>query len=300
MCRFSKLLLFSFFFCKDGSDRLMKRASYSCCNFLCILLAAAYLKYRLCRLSCLPFVWHPFFIVTHTHTHTHIHTNTHVHARTHKRAHACTYACMHKRTHSRTHAETERDTLFELCKICVALILFLQKKLARLLWSTNTLHPVSPAFSVFCQGLVNNCRSGSCDASHGRCVDFINSSACLCTPGYSGDMCSIKTNECSSNPCQHGARYGSSLRRVIKVNREFLSIFRIYCVVSTVCYTNHVCRISCLVVYHIWPERVKLAMAFVSGQRVLTVQYRVSNFCSKQFLNLPCHWPSWPFKSSLG
>ena len=71
MCRFSKLLLFSFFFCKDGSDRLMKRASYSCCNFLCIALAAAYLKYRLCRLSCLPFGWHPFFIVTHTHTHTH-------------------------------------------------------------------------------------------------------------------------------------------------------------------------------------------------------------------------------------
>ena len=76
MCRFSKLLLFSFFFCKDGSDRLMKRASYSCCNFLCIVLAAAYLKYRLCRLSCLPFVWGLFFIVTHTHTHTHAHTHT--------------------------------------------------------------------------------------------------------------------------------------------------------------------------------------------------------------------------------
>ena len=67
MWRFSKLLLFSFFFCKDGSDGLMKRASYSCCNFLCIVLAAVYLKYRLCRLSCLPFIWHLFFIVTHTH-----------------------------------------------------------------------------------------------------------------------------------------------------------------------------------------------------------------------------------------
>ena len=44
MCRFSKLLLFSFFFCKDGSDRLMKRASFSCRNFLCIVLAAAYLN----------------------------------------------------------------------------------------------------------------------------------------------------------------------------------------------------------------------------------------------------------------
>ena len=32
------------------------------------MLAAAYLKYRRCRLSCLPFVWHFFFIVTHTHT----------------------------------------------------------------------------------------------------------------------------------------------------------------------------------------------------------------------------------------
>ena len=49
MCRFSKLLLFSFFFCKDGSDRLMKRASYSC-KFLCVVLAAAYLKYRWCCL----------------------------------------------------------------------------------------------------------------------------------------------------------------------------------------------------------------------------------------------------------
>ena len=60
MCRFSKLLLFSFLFCKDGSDRLMKRASYSCCNFLCVVVAAAYLKYRRCHLSCLPFVWHFF------------------------------------------------------------------------------------------------------------------------------------------------------------------------------------------------------------------------------------------------
>ena len=75
MCRFSKLLLFSFFFCKDGSDRLMKRASFSCCNFLCVVLAAAYLKYRRCRLLCLPFVWHFFFIVTHTHTHTHTQTD---------------------------------------------------------------------------------------------------------------------------------------------------------------------------------------------------------------------------------
>ena len=46
----------------------MKRASFSCCNFLCVVLAAAYLKYRRCRLSCLPFVW-DFFSLWHTHTH---------------------------------------------------------------------------------------------------------------------------------------------------------------------------------------------------------------------------------------
>ena len=87
MCRFSKLLLFSFFFCKDGSDWLMKRASYSCCNFLCVVLAATFLKYRRCRLSRLPFVWHLFFIVTHTHTHTHAHAHTHTHTHTHTYTH---------------------------------------------------------------------------------------------------------------------------------------------------------------------------------------------------------------------
>ena len=35
----SKFLLF-FFFCEDGSDRLMKRAYCPCCIFLCVVLAA--------------------------------------------------------------------------------------------------------------------------------------------------------------------------------------------------------------------------------------------------------------------
>ena len=47
-----------------------------CCNFLCVVLAAAYLKYRRCRLSCLPFVWH-FFSLWHTHMHTYTHTHVH-------------------------------------------------------------------------------------------------------------------------------------------------------------------------------------------------------------------------------
>ena len=63
MCRISNC--FSFFFCKDGSDRLMKPASYSCCIF-CLRCACMLLTWsnRRCRMSCLPFVWHFFSIVT--------------------------------------------------------------------------------------------------------------------------------------------------------------------------------------------------------------------------------------------
>ena len=108
LCRFSKLLLFSFFFCKDGSDRLMKRASYSCCNFLCIVLAAAYLKYRLCRLSCLPFVWHSFFHCdTHTHTH---HTHKHTHIRTHKHKHPPTHTRARENMHTHIYTLTHLHT----------------------------------------------------------------------------------------------------------------------------------------------------------------------------------------------
>ena len=49
-----------------------------------VVLAATYhtgLKYRRCRLSCLPFVWH-FFSLWHTRTHTHAHTHTHTHTHT--------------------------------------------------------------------------------------------------------------------------------------------------------------------------------------------------------------------------
>ena len=46
----------------------MKLASYSCCIFLCIVLAVTCSKYRRYHLLCLPFVWHFLFNVTHTHT----------------------------------------------------------------------------------------------------------------------------------------------------------------------------------------------------------------------------------------
>ena len=59
LCPFSKRA--SLFFCKDGSNRLTKRASYS---FLCVVLAATHLKYRQ-YLLCLPFVWHFFHYGTH-------------------------------------------------------------------------------------------------------------------------------------------------------------------------------------------------------------------------------------------
>ena len=57
MCRFSKLLLFSFFFCKDGSDRLMKRPFSLVVIFfaLCLLLltwSIAGVACRACHSSC--------------------------------------------------------------------------------------------------------------------------------------------------------------------------------------------------------------------------------------------------------
>ena len=66
MCRFSKLLLFSFFFCKDGSDRLINRASYSCCA-CCYLLEAS-------PVSLVVLAIRLFLFFFHCDTHTHMHT----------------------------------------------------------------------------------------------------------------------------------------------------------------------------------------------------------------------------------
>ena len=56
------VLLRLFFFCKDGSDRMMNRSFYSC-NFLCVF--SCFLKYRWYRFWCFPFVSH--FRLSHTH-----------------------------------------------------------------------------------------------------------------------------------------------------------------------------------------------------------------------------------------
>ena len=78
VCRFSKLLLFSFFFCscKDGSDRLMKRASYSCCKFLCVVLASGcLLEVSPVSLVVLAIRLAFFFFVTRTPPNTHARTH---------------------------------------------------------------------------------------------------------------------------------------------------------------------------------------------------------------------------------
>ena len=43
------------------------------------------------HLSCLPFVWHSLFILTHTHMYTHTQTHTHTYTHTHARTHTHTY-----------------------------------------------------------------------------------------------------------------------------------------------------------------------------------------------------------------
>ena len=74
----------------------MKRASSSCCIFVCVGLAAAFLKYCRYRLPCLPFVWH-FFSLWHTHTNTH--THAHIHTYTQMRVHTHTHTHLHVHVH---------------------------------------------------------------------------------------------------------------------------------------------------------------------------------------------------------
>ena len=80
-------LLF-FLFCNVGSDRLMKRSSLFL-QYFSLQRACCYLKYCRYRLSCLLFIRHFLFIVTHSHTHTRAcaHTHTHTHARAHTHTH---------------------------------------------------------------------------------------------------------------------------------------------------------------------------------------------------------------------
>ena len=101
-------LLF-FLFCNVGSDRLMKRSSLFL-RYFSLQLACCYLKYCRYRLSCLLFIRHFLFIVTHSHTrartHTHTHTHTHARARAHTHTHARARAHTHTHTHTHTHAHT--------------------------------------------------------------------------------------------------------------------------------------------------------------------------------------------------
>ena len=97
-------LLF-FVFCNVGSDRLMKRSSLFL-QYFSLQRACCYLKYCRYRLSCLLFIRHFLFIVTHTHTHTHTRVRAHTH--THARARART----HTHTHTHTHTLCMLDGLF--------------------------------------------------------------------------------------------------------------------------------------------------------------------------------------------
>ena len=82
-----------FLFCNVGSDRLMKRSSLFL-QYFSLQRACCYLKYCRYRLSCLLFIRHFLFIVTHSHTRVRAaHTHTHTHARAHTHTHTHTL-CM--------------------------------------------------------------------------------------------------------------------------------------------------------------------------------------------------------------
>ncbi|XP_009320420.1 PREDICTED: LOW QUALITY PROTEIN: neurogenic locus notch homolog protein 1 [Pygoscelis adeliae] len=47
-------------------------------------------------------------------------------------------------------------------------------------------------------------RGGVLKPPSSRCIDKSNSYECTCEPGYTGRMCNINIDECSSNPCHNG------------------------------------------------------------------------------------------------
>ena len=120
MRRFSKLILFSFFFfcIKDGSDRLMKRASYSlvviffALSLLLLTWSIAGIACHACHSSGTFFsLWHTHArACTHAHTHTHTHTRTHTHTHTHTHT-THTHTHTHNtHTHIHTHTHTHTHT----------------------------------------------------------------------------------------------------------------------------------------------------------------------------------------------
>lgn len=55
-----------------------------------------------------------------------------------------------------------------------------------------------------CNVDIDECAARPCH-NGGTCVDGINSFTCHCPEGYHGPTCLSEVNECSSDPCIHGA-----------------------------------------------------------------------------------------------
>ena len=85
----------------------------------------------------------------------------------------------------------------------------------------STLLPLSIITDTFYPGLVDDCQPSSCHSSHGRCIDFINSTVCLCDVGYMGAKCGNEVDECSSNPCHNGGR---SVNILFVLSRKHFSL----------------------------------------------------------------------------
>jgi hypothetical protein len=55
---------------------------------------------------------------------------------------------------------------------------------------------------TLCQTDTNECTSNPCQ--HGTCFDQLNGFACGCISGYTGTLCQSELNECASQPCTNG------------------------------------------------------------------------------------------------
>ncbi len=55
----------------------------------------------------------------------------------------------------------------------------------------------------YCQTQINNCLNNAC-ANNASCINGINSYACSCPAGFTGQYCQISLNPCQNSPCTNG------------------------------------------------------------------------------------------------
>jgi hypothetical protein len=57
-------------------------------------------------------------------------------------------------------------------------------------------------FWLFLISVTSPCLSNPCETH--RCVEKSGGFLCICSPGYTGDLCQTPIDHCEPNPCENG------------------------------------------------------------------------------------------------